>query len=920
MKYFLKYISLIFLCSMHSLTTKQGAVANIAQPPAAQNIPAVSQPQIQPQLKPQQQVVQHQVVIQKPTTYAQALTTIKTLPSAMVIINNTINPNFIALVKSFNFTDIETKALIEAGANIHTSWTANEQMNKQINTSLKNTIKSATPIQPSPVKVPDKVLAKPEATKDKARPPRKPAPTKPTPIKPAEQKKPTAGKGTPAKPLAKPIAQPAPTQNYAITNNLVMALDPRRKETVETAAEAVFQQAIIALYYKSSAVIMTNNIFEIMMRVRQQIGDANLQKLRTIGFQQLFPLAQQLASQVSIRGISAISIILLSFIIFDTNNINCYFHTSENIVLLIPKEYIRTNIPKSLNTSALDQARACGFNPQVLRSVTDLNAENLLKQLTIEKTRPTIQDECVPHLIEMFIPQKKNGQLLFPTHDSKWLIYIVGHGGPSYMNIGTARQQYTMIKQSIDNAKHNLAMGQKISADMRNKSQAYLKEYEPRLKEYENMLAGKDSWQNSQMIPESSQIAGIMAPDFAKLMTFFNDTIDTAYVHYVTCFAGGSNQTFVNQTLSSLNVKYIVSTQGIHEGYTSAQIGMSWDSRSGMKVTGQDFGEFFRLLRMFFTQQEEFVKIKNTGQDPIKMIIATMSSDEKAQNQPFVRFPGAGFFEAIPVTKQTKTITKTMVKAHEIENKPFDFSDPNINVLIINTPRINVPIDFGKKGAQGHTALVTPSPATFTPGYEGLLLIKEVNWQDTLQSLLFNLSYLNTRMFSQSFVIKRLNGILLQQSGISGNQGASIKNFIVHTQGIPGRGFGSGQAMQRNPVTPDTVNNGQVGTNIHAAFELDGTIYHCFFAIKDIEATDELRNGIEQLRFTATPAQSLNMNTFAQNFLTQQEIAHVAKPITLESIATFVDDKIDKQDPSMAIWSDADQDALLKMVKERVKK
>jgi len=40
----------------------------------------------------------------------------------------------------------------------------------------------------------------------------------------------------------------------------------------------------------------------------------------------------------------------------------------------------------------------------------------------------------------------------------------------------------------------------------------------------------------------------------------------------------------------------------------------------------------------------------------------------------------------------------------------------------------------------------------------------------------------------------------------------------------------------------------------------------------------------------------------------------------LESIAEYIDSKIDQQDPSMAIQSDADDEALLKFAKQHVKK
>jgi hypothetical protein len=918
-------ICLTFLLFAHDDLPRGGGQA---LPPAQIPVPAQKPNMPQPVPVPVPvpgKVYHYQQVIQQPQSYAQALDIIKKMPAPLVLPNNSFNPQFLNLVKAFNFSNIETKALLEAGAHIHATWSDDNQTNKHIISSLKNSIQATVASKPAAQNTPNavqSVVPQPQATPQKqiARHKRTPQPAKPPVIQPVQQ--PQQIVKQPVKQNV-PKQQPPSTNNYSSTNTLVMALDPRKEETAERGGGALVQQSLIALYSKACPVIMTTNIFEIILAIKKQVGEQNLQQLRSAGFQQLFPRAQQLQQLIRIPGINYLVLILLSNINFDAQNIMCYFHTSENLVLLIPKEYIRANIPKVLTLSPNEQARACGFNPQVLRTITDLSTDNLLKQVAVENTRPEQLDQFTTRLTEMLAIQKQNGELITPEQDSKWIIYIVGHGSPTHMTIGTAREHYNMIKESVDNIHQTFTMGARLQRAERQRLQKYLNEYEPKLQEYEKMLEGRSGWNNNQMIPESAQIAGIMAPRFAQLMKYFDEDLDTAYVHYVTCFSGGSNQTFVNETLSALDVHFIVSTQGIHEGHTSAEmsVGMASD-KPGIQVKGQDFAEFFYLLKLFFTQQKEFVKIKGKMKDPIVSIIKTINADEKGQSQPFVRFPGAAFFEAIPTTKKTKTLTKTIVKAHEIEKKPIDLTDPTINIVIINTPRINVPLQLGKRGAEGHIALVTPSPSTFSAGYEGLYLFKELDWQDTLQSLLFNYTYLNTRMYPQTFAIKTLSGVFLQQSGINGKESEPITNFIMSLRSVPGNNPAAPElpAMQLTPVTPQTVQAGKVGTNIHIACEVSQTIYQCFFAIRNIEKTDDLRAAIEKLKFIATPKKSIDMNTFAQNFLTQQEIAQVQKPITLETVIDYIDDKIDKQDPSMAIWSEADVDALAKMVqKEAVK-
>lgn len=867
--------------------------------------PAPAFPQA-PYQKPQAPVGQNQPIPSRPTSYAQALDAIRKMPTTKVLINNIFTQEFINFVQSLNFSSVETKALLEAGMNIHAQWSDNNETNKNILSQLKNSIQSNLQTkQAHPAQAPVKPQAQPQAIPQKrSRPPQK-QPQQPKPV--AQAPVPT--------PKGEPDKKSIPLQDYCVTNNLVMTLDPKKQETVQTGAGAVVQQTLLALYEKASPVITTSDIFEVIVNARQKIGEQNLQKLPNMGLQQMISQAQYLRQASGLNTMGDLVIILLSHV--DLNNFNYYFHNADNLVLIIPKDYIRTNVPKAATFNLNDQAKVCGFNPAVLTPITNTSTSNLLQQLQVQKTKPIDIKQFVPHLTAMFTPQKKNGELIHPQINSKWLIHITGHGGPAHQQIGTVREQLAMMKRYLANPKSMQIrdhMGRPIPIET----------VKANAQEYEAMVEGRSGWANTQLVPESAQIAGISAFNFAQLMKFLDTGLDTAYVHYVTCFAGGSNQTFVNETLSDFEVNFIVSTEGIHEGYTRAQLGLSSSGRPGgkqeIKLSQQSFAEFFRLLRMFFTQPEEYVKIKGKGQDPIIKIIRTISPESIQSNQPFVRFPGAGFFAATPISEKAKTLTQTIVRAHEIEKKPLDFSDEDIGVLIINTSRIGVPLKLGKRAAKGHTALVTPSPKEFLPGYEAMYLFSEVNWQDTVQSLLFNISYLNARMYTQTFMINTLSGVLTQQSGLQGS--GQIRNFVMQMRGVAGNNFmiQNQPSMQLNPLTPQTVKAGHVGMNIQVAFEFNENIYQCSFAIGSIEKPDELSASIQRIGFTATAKKSMNMNALASIFFTPQEITQLRKPITMASISELIDDKIDKQDPSMAIWSEADTDALLKYVKQHRRK
>ena len=143
MKFLKSILSIILLFSTGSMSPR--TVGAPAARPTTQPQPAPTRITIPPVIQQRQQSV-----IQ-PNTYAQALDNIRTqMTSNKVLINNNaFTQEFVNFVKSMNLSDIETKALLEAGANIHATWTDNDETNKQILLSLRTNIQSIAPTKPT---------------------------------------------------------------------------------------------------------------------------------------------------------------------------------------------------------------------------------------------------------------------------------------------------------------------------------------------------------------------------------------------------------------------------------------------------------------------------------------------------------------------------------------------------------------------------------------------------------------------------------------------------------------------------------------------------------------------------------------------------------------------------------------------------
>ncbi|HLC07453.1 MAG TPA: hypothetical protein VJJ26_04675 [Candidatus Babeliales bacterium] len=269
MSFFKNLLPIILLCTISSVSPRGVGQTRPVEQPKPTPIKAIPTPPI----------IRQQPVIQQ-KSYAQALDIIKNqMPSRKVLINNVFTQEFIDFVTALNLSEIETTALLQAGANIHATWTDNNETNKKILSSLRNNIKSITQTKPR-----EQIKPTPQpqpAKKDRSR--KQPQPT--PPAKPIIQPKPIV----PQKPVAQPrpiqksepIQQDIPMQEHLTTNNLVMTLDPEKAETVQNLASgAMVSQAIATLYEKAAPIIMTSNVLEIILRIKHIVGDINLTRIR----------------------------------------------------------------------------------------------------------------------------------------------------------------------------------------------------------------------------------------------------------------------------------------------------------------------------------------------------------------------------------------------------------------------------------------------------------------------------------------------------------------------------------------------------------------------------------------------------------------------------------------------------------------
>lgn len=680
------------------------------------------------------------------------------------------------------------------------------------------------------------------------------------------------------------------------TNSLIMILDPNGYEAIENDDRAMVHSCVQALQEQTAPILVSSNVLEVIMRIKKQIGD-DLKQLQTLIQNSSDPDAvEELAETLGANKISeddTAILPLLSLIDFSGQNFNCYLNKSTALVLLIPKNYIRSSKPQSLNLTTSEQARACGFNPHSFKIINDFSLSNLLKELQEQQLARLNTKNFLKDLTSCFIPQKQDQE--------KWIIYITGHGH-SAQSIANIRNQIEQDKKNIIKLKE---IPQTDIFKLKETPQPYVFEaiyaksriavYEVNIEVNEALIAEN---KGLLTIPNSAQIAGMKLTDFLDLIHFFDKNMNVAFLHYSTCFGGGYNQTFINETLSSLQANFIVSAEGIDESSTSGRLPdfIPNTAGKGLITSGTSFTKFFKLLELYTDKPDQFVKIKTKGKDPFVEILSTIILEWKTNNQPFIRIPSVGVFKALSLDKSVKNLTQSIVTAHEIEKKSIDLKNEDILMVIVNPPRINAPLDLGKTGVDGyHKAIVFPTPQTVSSSYEAIHIFKEINFEATLQYLLCHISRFNVRIVTQTYIIKKLTGISCEKSGLSIEPGKQciIDNVIIQIKGISGIDQ-SEPNIQQTPLMPGNQTPNNIGINIEIAFEYNGKIYQKTIGIKDL-SDDDLLTDMATITFTPEDLNKTNMEELANKFLTSSDITKIKKPITLENIVKLIDSKIDTQ-------------------------
>lgn len=585
-------------------------------------------------------------------------------------------------------------------------------------------------------------------------------------------------------------------------NDLIMILDPKMNERIDGKCPSLSFVLLVALQEKAAPIIITSNIVEnfcvwksehkeLLNEVKKEIFLTNNEALSQ---KKAFKLAEQqsipFVSFSDERRSLAIMSSLLSLTDLTGNDWHCYAHKTANFMLLIPKNYVANRVQKSISDTK-SQIKECGFDITNLDKIDNASHEAVLKYIQAKNTKQPNKFDGTA-LESMFIKIEKSPTSI--TDPATWNIYLTGHGGPAAKK-KNIKEELAKYEESLTKGKATLnaleanfeLFVQKGLGHLKTSLILEIENLNKNIQQQSTLLKSAETLSDEAVVSQTATVAGLDFNDFSRLMKFFNSGIQTSFLHYMTCFAGGYNQAFVSEMLSQLKSNCIVSTQGINEQSVSTKFPRLKRNENGpgLILSQMQFTPFFEMLENFFGNPTKFVstrgKQESWQQDPIAAIVRNVVDvTDIQQNQPFVRVPSVGIFNALTVDKTVKILTNSITRAHELEGRAINFTDPNIKNILVYPTTIGVLLKIGRS-----VYFISPTPANITPNINTVHIFEEIVADDQLTNIIGNFASLNASYSKIIFVIKKLQCLDYNNSGLAIGTGKpiTIENMTIEITG-----------------------------------------------------------------------------------------------------------------------------------------
>ena len=588
-------------------------------------------------------------------------------------------------------------------------------------------------------------------------------------------------------------------------NDLILIFDPNFSEGVGGQGGAMTFRLVDALQAKAAPIILSSNVLGNFCfwktQYKQMLDAVKQEALKTKSIDAAKQKSLDLLKSTTLYDPKGIDSVLISGTDLSGNDWDCYSHRQADLILLVPKNY-----------------SARGFNVASLDKIANVSPESVLNHIQSKSVKSSIN--IVEAVKSMIIAEKSSNE----TKSASWNIYVTGHGGPAHKK--------KIFIERLEKSQQSLANFQRFAESDRKSGKLesekeMLKHAESMEKNIEKQQLFLQSIQNlsdEAVVPQTAYVAGINFDDFASLMRFFDSSIETSFVYYATCFGGGYNQTFLNDSLGKLKANFIVVAEGSSESVTYGTDAPSLklnERGTELVLSNMRFINFFGLLENFFGEPTKVVGMEapqGWQKDPIAAIVGVVTELSIPENQPSVRIPAVGVFTALKVDKKVKILTNTVVKAYELEGRIIDLTNSEIQTLIVYPAYIGVPIKMANQD------IISPTPQKIEQLYKTTHIFEEIITDNPLYLDIPHFVFLNSSYSKITFVIKKLTSLNYEKSGLKrtvqllsdkGKEILPIENMIIQ---IAGR----------------MSSSDMIDVDVNVVFMLDGQTYSQSHHIKDL--------------------------------------------------------------------------------------
>jgi len=298
-----------------------------------------------------------------------------------------------------------------------------------------------------------------------------------------------------------------------------------------------------------------------------------------------------------------------------------------------------------------------------------------------------------------------------------WVIYLEGHGSST----GTAQQSQADYKKTLDAFDRNVTFFQQALEQVRrtggtitytttNLTTGVQKKIAANKAMLEKELAqAKEAVSRHKLgytgLPaETVFIAGFVFNDFQKLLSVLSTHVNTLFLFYTTCFAGGYNRAFVGEVLKNIMANFMVAVGALTDQVVSSYGWKSWHllstSKEPLKLGFKlDLEKYFSELSKYFSFNPTPEAIQKKAQKKASLenalrSVTWLSEGVWMNDAPFVRLPNGDTFSASKLNKEIYHLSNVDAKVHALENKEFDFS--KCSAVFLSAPYITVPVTLSK--------------------------------------------------------------------------------------------------------------------------------------------------------------------------------------------------------------------------------